>query len=174
MDQIYEGSIKIPIEYYIAATVILIVVSLVCFFSRKTIAIPAGLLSAYVFLVLSTTIFSRPVFPDYNYNLKVFWSYAEIINNHRQDLVYENLFNIIMLIPVGFLLPIIKELKVWHIFVVGITFSSLIEVSQLVFRRGLFEFDDIIHNTLGCLIGFALFIVAKLVFHKVKNTILHE
>ena len=31
--------------------------------------------------------------------------------------------------------------------------SATIEVSQLVFMRGLFEWDDMIHNGLGCVIG---------------------
>lgn len=31
--------------------------------------------------------------------------------------------------------------------------SMSIEVIQLVFRLGLFEWDDMIHNTLGCVLG---------------------
>ena len=30
-----------------------------------------------------------------------------------------------------------------------------IEVLQLVFKKGSFEIDDIIHNTVGCMLGFA-------------------
>ena len=36
---------------------------------------------------------------------------------------------------------------------VGIAVSSAIEISQLLLCRGLFEFDDIIHNSLGCMLG---------------------
>ena len=36
---------------------------------------------------------------------------------------------------------------------VGVLLSGTIEVSQDVFRRGLFELDDIMHNSLGCMIG---------------------
>ena len=36
---------------------------------------------------------------------------------------------------------------------VGLLLSGTIEVSQYIFRRGLFELDDIIHNSLGCMIG---------------------
>ncbi len=35
----------------------------------------------------------------------------------------------------------------------GIAVSSAIEISQLLLCRGLFEFDDIIHNSLGCMLG---------------------
>ena len=38
-------------------------------------------------------------------------------------------------------------------FFIGILISAVIEVSQLVFMRGLFEWDDMIHNGLGCMIG---------------------
>ena len=34
--------------------------------------------------------------------------------------------------------------------------SFVIEVVQLVFKLGLFEFDDIFHNTLGAVIGFVM------------------
>lgn len=35
----------------------------------------------------------------------------------------------------------------------GLVVSLLIEVLQLVLCRGLFEWDDMIHNGLGCMIG---------------------
>ena len=36
---------------------------------------------------------------------------------------------------------------------IGFLISTLIEINQFVFSIGLFEFDDIIGNTLGCYIG---------------------
>ena len=42
----------------------------------------------------------------------------------------------------------------WKIgLLIGISISFSIELLQLVLCRGLFEFDDIIHNSLGFLIG---------------------
>lgn len=35
----------------------------------------------------------------------------------------------------------------------GVMISAGIEVSQLLFMRGLFEWDDMIHNGLGCMLG---------------------
>ena len=63
--------------------------------------------------------------------------------------------NILLLLPVGFFLPgtFNRRLKWWQGLITGIMVSSAIEVSQLVFCRGLFEFDDIIHNSLGCMLG---------------------
>ena len=39
--------------------------------------------------------------------------------------------------------------------------SGLIEVVQLILHRGLFEFDDIVHNTFGTVIGIGVFIFIK-------------
>ena len=70
-------------------------------------------------------------------------------------LLQENLLNILLLFPAGILLPGVtdRKLKWWMGLLVGITVSSAIEISQLWLCRGLFEFDDIIHNSLGCMLG---------------------
>ena len=67
----------------------------------------------------------------------------------------ENLLNILLLFPAGILLPGVtgRKLKWWMGLLVGIAVSSAIEISQLLLCRGLFEFDDIIHNSLGCMLG---------------------
>ena len=50
--------------------------------------------------------------------------------------------------------------KKWLIsVVVGLFMSSAIEVTQLILHRGLFEFDDIFHNTLGTVIGIGVFVL---------------
>lgn len=60
-----------------------------------------------------------------------------------------------MLFPAGALLPIIANHKVkWYwALLFGVLVSAVIETSQLVFMRGLFEWDDMIHNGVGCMIG---------------------
>ena len=65
------------------------------------------------------------------------------------------LLNILLLFPAGILLPGVtgRKLKWWMGLLVGIAVSSAIEISQLLLCRGLFEFDDIIHNSLGCMLG---------------------
>ena len=61
----------------------------------------------------------------------------------------------LLLFPAGILLPGLtgRKLKWWMGLLVGIAVSSAIEISQLLLCRGLFEFDDIIHNSLGCMLG---------------------
>ena len=60
-----------------------------------------------------------------------------------------------MLFPLGFLLPIISD-KFKNIALTTLTgaaFSIFIEFTQYYTGRGLFESDDIIHNTIGAFVG---------------------
>lgn len=76
-------------------------------------------------------------------------------------------YSSLTLLPAGVLLPIIANHKIkWYqALAVGILVSAIIEFSQLIFMRGLFEWDDMIHNGLGCMIG-CLF---ANIFRKKKN-----
>ena len=60
--------------------------------------------------------------------------------------------------PAGILLPFIfnKKIRWWQGLLVGVLISSGIESLQLILCRGLFEFDDIIHNSFGCMVGAVL------------------
>ena len=66
-----------------------------------------------------------------------------------------SLIHIFLLLPAGILLPLIANHKIkWYqALVIGILMSATIELSQLIFMRGLFEWDDMIHNGLGCMAG---------------------
>ena len=70
-----------------------------------------------------------------------FWSYGV------KSLRMEILLNIILFIPVGLLAPR------WKTVGLAAGYSLLIELAHLVNFRGLFEFDDVIHNALGTAIG---------------------
>ena len=79
------------------------------------------------------------------------------IHAGQTELIEENLMNIALGIPVGFLLSFIfTHRSWWKAALVGFLFSSVIELSQLLLKRGLCEFDDVFHNTLGCVIGYGI------------------
>ena len=80
----------------------------------------------------------------------------------------ENLLNIALLFTFGLLLPFsfYKRLRWWQGLVMGLIASAVIEVLQLVLCRGLFEFDDMIHNGFGCMLGSML---VGLFFQRVIN-----
>lgn len=85
----------------------------------------------------------------------IFWSWKEYLESHKIKIVQDNILNIIMLMPLGVALPIVmnKKAKMWQACLAGVCISSVIEISQLVFKVGCFEWDDIIHNTIGVLMG---------------------
>lgn len=108
----------------------------------------------FLSVVFGSTVFTRMP-SKRQFELQPFWSWREVIVNHNRELLKENLLNCILLVPMGILLPILLHRKVtWRQGLLwGLLVSAAIETSQLVFCRGLFEWDDMIHNALGCMAG---------------------
>lgn len=66
--------------------------------------------------------------------------------------------NLIMLFPLGIMLPIVFEnFRSVKTVAAAFAFSLFIETTQYVTGRGLCDFDDVFHNTLGALIGYLIF-----------------
>ena len=66
--------------------------------------------------------------------------------------------NIVFFMPLGFLWPLLWPKKGWKSAVLGgFLLSLLVEVLQALTRRGVFETDDLINNTLGALLGYGLY-----------------
>lgn len=153
----------ISISYYVCA-VVLLLVSFVALHGllhlKRPRAIAISTFVAYVFLVISATLLSRYASADAKYKLQVFWSFYEYWKHDRVSLLKENILNIIMFMPIGLLLSIIiQEYRYRKTAAFSLIFTIFIEVTQLVTHRGLFEFDDIIHNFLGACIGMLIYIV---------------
>jgi glycopeptide antibiotics resistance protein len=51
----------------------------------------------------------------------------------------------------------------------GAGISLSIEVLQLFLRRGYSELDDVMHNTLGCLIGYGLYFIIRIAYEKISK-----
>jgi glycopeptide antibiotics resistance protein len=80
--------------------------------------------------------------------------------------------NILLFIPLGFMLPCIwKKYEVlWKTALSGITFSLIIELSQL-FNGRVTDIDDLLMNTLGALIGWVIFRLLKEHLSKLQNKV---
>ncbi len=129
----------------------------VCVRRKKLNIIQAGavlILVGFLAIVFEATVFTR-IKTVRKYELAPFWSWRSIIRYHDRTLLKENLLNCVLLFPVGVLLPIIADRKIkWsHALFIGVLISAMIEFSQLILMRGLFEWDDMLHNGLGCMIG---------------------
>ena len=116
--------------------------------SKKKDYIFCILFGAYIAAVLWITLFSR-IGEGYRGFLLPFHSYVEIWRGNWKFLL-ENMGNVILFIPLGIAL---KWVGIRDVKKAGFFTSLLIEVLQLTFALGTFECDDLIHNTLGAVIG---------------------
>lgn len=117
-------------------------------------AVAGLLLLLFLGIVFASTVFTRNPTGVHQYELELFWSWKAVYHGSR-EMLKESLLNMILLFPAGLLLPFVvhKKMAWWKGLLIGLTISGMIETCQLVFCRGLFEWDDIIHNGFGCMVG---------------------
>lgn len=112
-----------------------------CVSTKKWIT---SLLIGYILIILGETLLFRGASSD-GCELVPFWSYE------YPELKWEIIANVLLFIPFGFLSG---KLWGWKAIPLAVFLSFCIEAVQLVFHLGLFEIDDIIHNTAGTIIGY--------------------
>ena len=130
-----------------------------------------GILLCYAFVVLSATIFYRfpsmersPIYP-------LFYSYRDAWIRWSPDSWRNILLNFCMFLPLGILLPLgFQSLRQgWKILVLSFGSSLVIELLQLVTKRGMFEPDDLLGNAVGALIGYGLFLLGWKMASKLRR-----
>ena len=116
----------------------------------------------FLFLIYSTTIIFRTAKESVEYHFSPFWSYFAYDKVERPELLLENIMNVMVFIPLGFLFSAgFYQMKWWKVMLVGLCISLSIEILQYFFKLGVAEFDDVMHNTLGCLLGYLFFMLLK-------------
>lgn len=148
-------------EILIALLILAVTITSVLFLYRKkrikaSQAITIPILIAFLLIVLGSTVFGR--IPGVrSYELLPLWSYGEIFRGNV-SILKEVLLNFVLLMPVGVILVFVVDRRLsWKVgLIVGVFISSTIELLQLITCRGLFEFDDILHNSIGCMIGWVV------------------
>ena len=130
---------------------------------------PLYSLVAYVFLLVCSTCIFRDVTETRTLCVMPFWSYKEIINGEPKYII-ENLMNVVVFLPIGILTPFVrKNIGVKKIILLGVAVSFGIELIQLFFKTGLCEFDDIFHNVLGVLLGYAIYVLTSAIMKRLLN-----
>ncbi len=168
---------KTHIGYFLFSFVIFSMVYCVTHGGRERRVVIAFLV-AYIFIVLVGTVFTREGNAESKVNVTPFWTYRVIARGgwKARWLTKQIVLNVLMMIPFGILVPmLLKKEKSWCTIPLGIVFSAFIELIQLLLRRGLFEIDDLIHNTLGCMIGYCIYLLYSKcngkVFKRRKNNL---
>lgn len=77
------------------------------------------------------------------------------------DILHNSIPNIVVFIPLGLFLPIIYKDKFGINLLIAFGMTLIIEIFQLVFPLGGFEFWDMFTNIMGFILGYMLFKVFK-------------
>ena len=134
---------------------------------RKSLGL---ILMEYAFLLFSSTVLFREVNEKQGFELHPFWCYG------REELIIQNVMNVAVFVPIGILLGFVIQgarfsrlaspnerqgrSTVRHGWLIalamGFCISGSIEAMQYFFQRGFAEMDDVMHNTIGCVLGYIL------------------
>ena len=125
------------------------------------------LLVEWVFLVLCAIVFFRETGAERGYNLMPFWSYWDYgKDSYFMEMFGENILNVLLFVPIGFLAGCgLRGMTFKKILFLGGGLSVFIELLQFIFKKGFCETDDVIHNMLGCIIGYGLWRVCCIRLH---------
>ena len=131
-------------------------------------------LALLVYFLFFAESFGRtdPKTRGYSYNLvpfkeiSRFWIYREKLG--IRAMMLNIVGNIVAFMPCGFFLPIVsRRSKKWYnTVIISFTFSLFVETIQLISRVGSFDVDDLIYNTIGAALGFALFTLFRMLCPK--------
>ena len=121
----------------------------------------------WMFLILCATVIFREPSTKRGYNLMPFWSYWDYgKDSYFLEMFGENILNVLLFVPIGFLAACGLQGLTWKkVLLLGGGLSVCIEVLQFIFKKGFCETDDVIHNVLGCLIGYGLWRVCCIRLH---------
>lgn len=161
--------------YYLADTILLVVIYFLFFYKKwikqeKDMFVMKTLFYIYICLVLYVTLMPFPIlFFRKHGNILDYMNLIPFrdIRMSYHGAVKEACLNVLMLIPFGFMLPIIKKMNIFKIIVYSFMTSFTIETIQLLYWLGgslayrSFDVTDMITNTIGGLLGYILYLVCK-------------
>lgn len=113
----------------------------------------------YIVIIIGAVFLSRSAGIYGDINLHIFSSYKEAYHNMKESLFRNIILNILLFVPMGFLLPFYSDKlkRIYKVVPIGFFVTLFIEIIQYVLKLGIFEIDDIFNNTLGTLIGYCIF-----------------
>ena len=125
---------------------------------RKGQFIAAFLLLGWLAVVLGLTLFNRGASFEGWFNFRLFSGYLNAWNNWSLSEFQLIVFNMLMFAPLGFLLPLLNKRmrRFFPVLLASLAVCVSIEAVQMLTHRGVFELDDMFHNTLGRMIGYFL------------------
>lgn len=116
-------------------------------------------LSVYLVFLFGVTLLNRTSGEGQGAQLELFWSYRKIYQNHSKALMRQILYNMLAFVPWGILIPLCFENVrcFWKVAGSAVMVSMFIEITQFVGQCGLCELDDVVHNSVGSMIGYGIY-----------------
>ncbi|WAA12680.1 VanZ family protein [Fervidibacillus halotolerans] len=123
------------------------------------------LMYVYISLVLYVTLMPIVVSLPYIFNHSYTSMHMRIFEDlilGRGDALRQIVLNVVMMIPFGFLLPIVKKQNIWSCILWTFLFSLSIELFQpLINGYRSSDATDLVTNTTGGMIGYLLYVFFK-------------
>ena len=134
----------------------------------KAQCIAAILLSMYIVTMLYFTVVGRYSHGEYANQIYFFYSYRFLLEKFDYQSIRQVVINLVMLVPVGFLLSVIIKGKGKYVIVLVLCLllTVFIESMQLLTKCGSFEVDDIINNMIGAVIGMLIYALIHWITHQ--------
>lgn len=119
-------------------------------------------------LTLWSTLLLRIPGTEHQAKLVPLWSWYQGIFLGNDVIRWQIYFNILLFLPFGFFSCLSKARPLVRNILRGLLLSLFIEVCQYIFCLGLFEWDDLIHNTLGYALGYRCAIKAGKMWNETR------
>jgi glycopeptide antibiotics resistance protein len=117
--------------------------------------------------------FGRTELSEHRYNLIPFLEILRFLRSTKLpkwDIFINITANILVFIPFGILLPICFKNKFFSSFIVFEISIVILELLQLVTKRGSCDIDDIMLNSIGFFTGYLIFVIGKKILAPTMQT----
>lgn len=134
-------------------------------FKRKHCLAP---LIIYIFSLFYLAVLRRGIVEHSYFRFNLFQCYFKPSDIIIKDIIV----NIACFIPLGLLVGLVSNrFRIPRALLVGFLISLVIEFSQLMWKRGIFDMNDIFNNTIGAFIGglLAVLLIRTKKRHKLKK-----
>lgn len=136
-------------------------------------------IGVYITLVIAITLFPLPISREFiqlmrldNISTNNLIPFKSIYNLIKLNTVNVILKNILLLVPLGFIIPLMQKkfTNIKSIFISSLIFSLIIESMQFIisiilgYNYKVVDIDDIILNTIGGIIGYILYKLVCIIF----------
>lgn len=161
------GSLDFVLLALLSALSFAIIFSALAGLFRNFSFVNKGMLALFITYTLAVayiTVFSRDGSNDTSIYMVRSDLIQEVMRTHSLEPLHHSFLNMLMFIPMGFLLPCVYPEKLDHwsyAILMGLMCTTAIESIQLLLRLGQADLTDVITNALGALLGYLIYKVFK-------------